>query len=192
MNFAALFTDRLGSQSKLGELEEILSIDIHSSERANIHLLVVDDDDRIRDLLKRYLGKAGFRVSAAAHEGEARAKMNGLSFDLIILDVMMPNETGFDFTRTIRKYDDVPIILLTAKGESAARIEGLRTGADDYLAKPFEPEELVLRIDAILRRSGTEALGNLISFGPYKYDIERLVLSKGETRIRLTTGEEAL
>ena len=89
MNFAALFTDRLGSQSKLGELEEILSIDIHSSERANIHLLVVDDDDRIRDLLKRYLGKAGFRVSAAAHAGEARAKMNGLSFDLIILDVML-------------------------------------------------------------------------------------------------------
>ena len=169
-----------------------MSIDTHSLDRASVHLLVVDDDDRILELLQRYLSKLGFRVSGASSAEEARRKMEGLAFDLIVLDVMMPGETGFELTRSLREHNDVPIILLTAKGESTARIEGLKSGADDYLPKPFEPEELVLRIEAILRRLGTVALGNIISFGPYKYDIERLILTKGETRIRLTTGEEAL
>lgn len=169
-----------------------MSIDTHSLDRASVHLLVVDDDDRILELLQRYLSKAGFRVSGASSAQEARRKMEGLAFDLLVLDVMMPGETGFELTRSLREHNDMPIILLTAKGESSARIEGLKAGADDYLPKPFEPEELVLRIEAILRRLGTVALGNIISFGPYKYDIERLILTKGETRIRLTTGEEAL
>lgn len=161
-------------------------------DRQDIHLLVVDDDDRIRSLLKRYLGNKGFRVSAAASALEARRKMEGLAFDLIILDVMMPGEDGFEFTRSLREHNDVPVILLTAKGEPSDRIEGLKTGADDYLPKPFEPEELVLRIEAIFRRSGTAMHNHIVHFGPYKYDVVRLVLHKNDQRVRLTTGEEAL
>ncbi len=118
--------------------------------------------------------------------------MDGLAFDILILDVMMPGEDGFSLTRSLREHNDVPIILLTAKGEASARIEGLRTGADDYLAKPFEPEELVLRIEAIFRRLGTTAPASIVAFGPYRYDLERLVLTKDGERVRLTTGEEAL
>ncbi len=161
-------------------------------ERRDIHLLVVDDDDRIRALLKRYLSKAGFRVSAARDAEEARRKMDGLTFDLLILDVMMPGEDGFALTRSLRQHNDVPIILLTAKGEAADRIEGLKTGADDYLPKPFEPEELVLRIEAIFRRLGATAPSSVIEFGPYRYDLNRLILTKNDERVRLTTGEEAL
>ena len=163
-----------------------------SLERRDIHILVVDDDDRIRSLLKTYLAKAGFRVSSAGDAAAARRKMDGLAFDLIILDVMMPGEDGFALTRSLREHNDVPIILLTAKGEASDRIEGLKTGADDYLAKPFEPEELVLRIEAIFRRLGTTAPASIINFGPYCYDLERLVLTKDGDRVRLTTGEEAL
>ena len=129
--------------------------DSENLDRRDIHLLVVDDDDRIRDLLKRYLAKSGFRVSCASHAKNARAKMEGLAFDMIILDVMMPGEDGFELTRSLREYNDVPVILLTAKGEVSDRIEGLKAGADDYLVKPFEPEELVLRIEAIFKRLGT-------------------------------------
>lgn len=169
-----------------------MSTESDSLIRRDIHLLVIDDDDRIRDLLKRYLSKAGFRVSAAGDAKEARRKMDGLAYDLLILDVMMPGEDGFALTRSLRQHNDVPIILLTAKGEAADRIEGLKTGADDYLPKPFEPEELVLRIEAIFRRLGTTAPSSVIQFGPYRYDLERLVLTKDGERVRLTTGEEAL
>lgn len=169
-----------------------MAIESDNLERRDIHILVVDDDDRIRSLLKKYLAKAGFRVSAAENAAEARRKMDGLAYDLLILDVMMPGETGFALTRALREHDDVPIILLTAKGEVSDRIEGLKTGADDYLAKPFEPEELVLRIEAIFRRLGTTAPASIIVFGPFRYDLERLVLTKDGNRVRLTTGEEAL
>jgi len=169
-----------------------LSTESDSLERQDIHILVVDDDDRIRTLLKRYLAKAGFRVSAAKNAEDARRKMDGLAFDILILDVMMPGEDGFTLTRSLREHNDVPIILLTAKGEASDRIEGLKTGADDYLPKPFEPEELVLRIEAIFRRLGITAPSSVIEFGPYRYDLVRLVLTKNEARVRLTTGEEAL
>ena len=169
-----------------------MSTEADSLERRDIHILVVDDDDRIRSLLKKYLAKAGFRVSAAGDAAEARRKMDGLAFDLIILDVMMPGEDGFELTRSLREHNDVPIILLTAKGEPSERIEGLKTGADDYVSKPFEPEELVLRIEAIFRRLGTTAPASVVIFGPYRYDLERLVLTKDGERVRLTTGEEAL
>lgn len=169
-----------------------MSIEADRLERQDIHILVVDDDDRIRTLLKKYLTKAGFRVSAAGDAAEARRKMDGLAFDIIILDVMMPGEDGFSLTRSLREHNDVPIILLTARGEAADRIEGLKIGADDYLPKPFEPEELVLRIEAIFRRIGTTAPSSVIVFGPYRYDLERLVLTKNGERVRLTTGEEAL
>ena len=161
-------------------------------DRRDIHLLVVDDDDRIRDLLKRYLAKAGFRVSCASDAKAARAKMEGLTFDMIILDVMMPGENGMQLTRALREYDDIPVVLLTAKGEISDKIEGLKAGADDYLAKPFEPEELVLRIEAIFKRMGTSGRSNIIHFGPYLFDLERQVLTKDQLRVRLTTGEEAL
>ena len=114
------------------------------------HLLVVDDDRRIRDLLSRYLFAEGYRVTTANNAIEARAKLESLSFDLLVLDVMMPGETGFGLARFIRQSSSVPIIMLTARSESEARIEGLQIGADDYVAKPFEPRELVLRIGNVL------------------------------------------
>ena len=106
------------------------------------HLLVVDDDQRLRELLQKYLSANGFRVSAAAGTDEARALMKSISFDLLILDVMMPGETGLELTRSVRTHSQVPILILTARGEPEDRIAGLEFGADDYLAKPFEPREL--------------------------------------------------
>jgi two-component system phosphate regulon response regulator OmpR len=160
--------------------------------RNDIHLLVIDDDDRIRTLLASYLGRCGFRVSTVANTEDARRLMETLEFDLLIVDVMMPGETGFEFTKNQRSKNDVPIILLTARGAPEDRIEGLKSGADDYLAKPFEPEELVLRIEAIFRRVGLSAPASQISFGPWSYTIERLELTKNGERVALTTGEEAL
>ena len=160
--------------------------------RNDIHLLVIDDDDRIRELLASYLGKCGFRVTTVSDAAGARQLMQTLEFDLLIVDVMMPGETGFEFTRSLRQETDIPIILLTARAESEDRIEGLKTGADDYLAKPFEPEELVLRVEAIFRRVGLAAPASEISFGPWKYNLERLELTRDGERVALTTGEEAL
>ena len=117
------------------------------------HLLLVDDDRRIRDLLSRFLASEGYRVTTAASAGDARSKLMGLHFDLLILDVMMPGETGFDLARFIRTSSSVPIVMLTARHEAEARIEGLQIGADDYVAKPFEPRELALRINNILKRA---------------------------------------
>ena len=161
-------------------------------DRHDIHILVLDDDDRIRNLLQSYLGKCGFRISTVGHTNEARKLMETLAFDLLIVDVMMPDETGFEFTRRLREHDDIPVILLTARDASEDRIEGLKTGADDYLAKPFEPEELVLRIDAIFRRVGLTAPASKVPFGPYIFDLERHVLTKNGERLSLTTGEEVL
>ena len=160
--------------------------------RNDIHLLVVDDDDRIRTLLASYLGKSGFRVSTVANSASARQIMKTLEFDLLIVDVMMPGETGFEFTKSLRVSNDIPVILLTARAAADDRIEGLKTGADDYLAKPFEPEELVLRIEAIFRRVGLAAPASQISFGPWVYNLERLELTRDGERVALTTGEEAL
>ncbi|PHS42016.1 MAG: DNA-binding response regulator [Robiginitomaculum sp.] len=156
------------------------------------HLLVVDDDDRIRDLLKRFLGKSGFRVSTAENALEARKLMSILTFDLLVLDVMMPGEDGFALTKALREVDNVPIILLTARGEAGDRIQGLSLGADDYLAKPFEPEELVLRIKSILKRQATRPRQHKIRFGTYLFDIDRQILENAGQRLHLTTGETAL
>jgi len=160
--------------------------------RADYHLLVVDDDDRIRSLLKRYLTREGYRVSAAADTVAARNLMTTLAFDCLILDIMMPGETGLEFTTALRAQSDVPIILLTAKGDAASRISGLKIGADDYLPKPFEPEELVLRIDAVLRRGATERAAQSVRFGEFEFDIARQVLTRGGQTVRLTTGETGL
>lgn len=146
------------------------------------HLLLVDDDRRIRDLLSRFLASEGYRVTTAASAGDARSKLLGLHFDLLILDVMMPGETGFDLARFIRTSSSVPIVMLTARHEPESRIEGLQIGADDYVAKPFEPRELALRINNILKRAAPPpqvAIVEKIAFGPYVYHLERGELRQG-------------
>lgn len=155
------------------------------------HLLLVDDDRRIRDLLSRFLCGEGYRVTTAASAKDARAKLLGLHFDMLILDVMMPGETGFDLARFIRTSSSVPIIMLTARHEAESRIEGLQIGADDYVAKPFEPRELVLRIGNILKRTTPPPVETLetVAFGPYVYHLERGELRQGDEVIHLTDRE---
>jgi two-component system phosphate regulon response regulator OmpR len=158
------------------------------------HLLVVDDDTRIRALLNRYLTENGFRVTVAADGAEAQRKLAGLDFDLIIMDVMMPGESGIDVTKILRAIKSVPIIMLTALAESDNRIAGLEAGADDYLSKPFDPRELVLRVNNILRRNtGGEAPKiEQIMFGPYTFSLTRKELKKAAEVIRLTDREQEI
>ncbi|MFO0995587.1 MAG: response regulator transcription factor [Alphaproteobacteria bacterium] len=158
------------------------------------HILVVDDDKRLRELLRRFLAENGFRVTAAADAAEARAKIDNLAFDLIVLDLMMPGESGLSLTQSLRKTSTVPILMLTAMGETDHRIAGLESGADDYLAKPFEPRELVLRMRTILRRVPPPAAAPppAISLGAYRFDLAREELSNGERIVRLSSGEQRL
>ena len=158
------------------------------------HLLLVDDDRRIRDLLSRFLASEGYRVTTAKSAADARAKLNGLHFDLLILDVMMPGETGFELARSIRAASAVPIVMLTARHEAESRIEGLQIGADDYVAKPFEPRELVLRIANILKRAAPAAAPAVesVAFGPYVYHLERGELREGERIVHLTDREREM
>ncbi len=165
-----------------------------SSTVQDPHLLVVDDDERLRALLQRYLSSNGFRVSAAANAADARALMKSMAFDLLIVDVMMPGESGFELTQSVRAGSSVPILMLTAKGEAEDRIQGLERGADDYLAKPFEPRELVLRIGGLLRRAAPPARTAIgeVRMGDCIYDPERKQLKRKDKPVRLTTSESAL
>ena len=160
------------------------------------HLLIVDDDERIRELLKKFLMRHGFLVSVARDAPHARKILSGLEFDLIVLDVMMPGEDGMSLCRDLRKTIMTPLMLLTAKGETDDRITGVEAGADDYLAKPFEPKELLLRINAILRRvPATEpavVLPKVLNLGPVRYDIERGEMWQGDQLVRLTATESQL
>ncbi len=160
------------------------------------HLLIVDDDERIRDLLKKFLMRNGFLVTAARDAEHARRVLSGLDFDMIILDVMMPGEDGVSLTRALRETHETPILLLTAKGETEHRIAGLEAGADDYLPKPFEPKELLLRINAILRRMpetpSEDTVPKILHLGPIRYDIERGEMWRGEDIVRLTATENQL
>ncbi|WP_428246310.1 response regulator [Ferrovibrio sp.] len=162
------------------------------------HLLVIDDDERIRTLLTRYLtSNAGFRVTGADSAEDASAKLAAVTFDLLIVDVMMPGQNGFDFVAGLRQNgNSVPVVLLTARGEAEDRITGLESGADDYLPKPFEPRELVLRIQAILNRAQRAAPAppsvKPVRFGDFQFDIVRGELKRGEEIVPLTTGEAAL
>ncbi|MET0547118.1 MAG: response regulator [Caulobacterales bacterium] len=156
------------------------------------HILVVDDDDRIRDLLKRFLALKGYRVTAACDAQAARRLVEGLDFDLLVLDVMMPGEDGVSLTKHLRSKSDLPVLLLTARGQPEDRIDGLSAGADDYLAKPFEPEELALRVAAILRRRPRKVERREISMGACKFDLERGELRKHGQIVRLTDSEGAL
>ena len=163
---------------------------------AQLHLLVVDDDERIRGLLQKFLIRNGFLVSAARDAAQARRLLAGLEFDLIVLDVMMPGEDGVSLTRDLRARLTTPVLLLTARGEAQNRIEGFEAGADDYLVKPFEPKELLLRINAILRRVPPPAevapVVRMLHLGPMRYDIERGELWRGDAMVRLTATEAAL
>jgi two-component system phosphate regulon response regulator OmpR len=158
------------------------------------HLLIVDDDHKIRELLARYLFEQGFRVTTAADTNAARAAMRGLSFDIILLDVMMPGESGLDLARELKGTTRVPICMLTARSESEQRIEGLEIGVDDYVAKPFEPRELLLRLRNILRRGQDVPAGSAdeARMGPYVFYISRGELKRDEETIKLTERERYL
>jgi two-component system, OmpR family, phosphate regulon response regulator OmpR len=158
------------------------------------HILIVDDDRRIRDLLSRFLSAEGYRVTTAGTAAEARAKLDGLSFDLLVLDVMMPGESGFDLARAIRTSSAVPILMLTARDQAESRIEGLEIGADDYMAKPYEPRELSLRINNILKRSQIPIVPTVesVRFGPFVFHIARGELRQGEEVVHLTDREREM
>lgn len=157
------------------------------------HLLVVDDDDRLRGLLKTFLNRAGFRVTTAADASAARRLLESLDFDLAVLDVMMPGEDGLSLARWIRGAGALPILMLTARGLPEERIEGLRLGVDDYMAKPFEPQELLLRIEAVLRRAGPKAeTPRYVALGACNFDLERGELSREGAPVRLTEAEADL
>ncbi len=160
-----------------------------------VHLLIVDDDERIRGLLQKFLIKNGFLVTTARDAAHARRLLSGLEFDMIVLDVMMPGEDGISLTRDLRAKLSTPVLLLTAKGETSDRIAGLEAGADDYLAKPFEPKELLLRINAILRRTPAQVVvkvPKVLQFGPVRYDVDRGEMWRDEALVRLTATEAAL
>ncbi|MDE0172095.1 MAG: response regulator transcription factor [Defluviicoccus sp.] len=156
------------------------------------HILVVDDDDRLRDLLKQYLSGNGYRVTAAGDAADARARLRSMAFDLIVLDVMMPGEDGLALTASLKQVSETPILLLTARNEPEDRIDGLERGADDYLAKPFEPRELVLRISNLLRRAPRAAPAPVLRLGEHSFDVERTELTRNDLAVHLTPAERRL
>lgn len=159
------------------------------------HILVIDDDSRLRSLLQKYLSDNGYRVSTASSAMEAREQLSGLAFDMLVLDRMMPGEEGLSFARYLRNgsgpFCEIPILMLTAMGEFEDRIAGLEGGVDDYLSKPFEPRELLLRIEAILRRAQSKK-SDILKFGKFTFDCERGELEKAGDPIKLTSGEASL
>ena len=158
------------------------------------HLLLVDDDRRIRELLSRILQKNGYRVTLARDAAEARTHLRSFAFDLLVLDVMMPGETGLDFAADVRRTSEVPILMLTALTEADDRVRGLEVGADDYLAKPYEPRELLLRIASILRRAAPRPpkADGTVRFGPFSFQTERGELKQGDESIRLSDREREM
>ena len=156
------------------------------------HILIVDDDNRIRSLLKQYLSRQGYAVTGAPHAEAARKIMRTMVFDAAILDIMMPGEDGLSFLSDLRRTQTTPVILLTARGMSEDRIEGLKRGADDYLSKPFEPEELSLRLAAILRRTTKEEPPKEVTLSGLVFNAARNELRRGQERIRLTDAEQQL
>ena len=166
----------------------------------NSHVLIIDDDDRLRDLMSRFLYDQGFRVTSAASSEEARQKMLGVEFDILVVDIMMPGETGLELVRSLKQTNPhIPCLMLTAMGEPGHRLHGLESGADDYMTKPFEPLELAFRIKNILQRTGQSisdakdiSSTQSIRFGPHLFDLNRLQLTTGGQRQHLTTAEKDL
>ncbi len=155
-----------------------------------IHILVVDDDDRIRDLLKEYLAENSFSVSTAINANDAKLKLNLFKFDMIILDVMMPGKSGYELTKEIKAKENTPIILLTAKGEVENRIKGLELGADDYLGKPFEPKELLLRIKNIISKNKKIDTGKIYSIGKAKVDLTKMIIKINNESKKINPSEK--
>ena len=156
------------------------------------HILVVDDDDGIRTLVKKYLSENNFLVSTADSAEDATRKIKIIKFDLIILDIMMPGKSGLDFISENKKYLDTPVILLTAKGEPEERVEGLEIGADDYLPKPFEPKELILRIRNILDKTKKNVQKRVIEFNDIKIDLNKLIISKNKKEYKINNTEKII
>ena len=156
------------------------------------HILVVDDDDGIRELVKQFLNQNNYLVTTAKNSEDALEKVKIIKFDLIVLDIMMPGKSGLEFTNENKKKLDTPIILLTAKGEASDRIEGLEIGADDYLAKPFEPKELILRINNILNKTKTEDLKRIIEFGSIKIDLNKLFIYRNQQSLKINNTEKII
>ena len=156
------------------------------------HILVVDDDDRIRDLVKQYLEENNFLVSTAKNAQDAKKKLEIIKFDILILDIMMPGESGLSLTKYIKKNDSTPVILLTARGETKHRIEGLEVGADDYLGKPFEAKELLLRINNILNKIQKPALPDEISVGPAHINLKKLDIKLNEKILKINPQEKKI
>tara|TARA_A100001011_G_scaffold319948_1_gene340245 strand:- start:1749 stop:2426 length:678 start_codon:yes stop_codon:yes gene_type:complete len=156
------------------------------------HILVVDDDEEIRELVKEYLKKNKYLVTTAKDAEDAQNKVRFVKFDLIILDIMMPGKSGLEFTRDNKNHLNTPIILLTAKGEPAERVTGLEIGADDYLAKPFEPKELILRINNILNKTKTKFTKRLIEFGDVKIDLNKLIIKKNNVEYKINNTEKSI
>ena len=156
------------------------------------HILVVDDDDGIRNLVKKFLNEKSFLVNTACSAEEAQKKIAIIKFDLIILDIMMPGKSGLEFLNENKSFIDTPVILLTAKGEPKERVEGLETGADDYLPKPFEPQELLLRIKNILSKTQKKNFIRAINFGNIKIDLTKLLIIKEKKELKINTTEKKI
>jgi len=161
-------------------------------ENYKAHILVVDDDDGIRELVKQFLNQNNYLVTTAKSSEDALEKVKIIKFDLIVLDIMMPGKSGLEFTNENKKKLDTPIILLTAKGEASERVEGLEIGADDYLAKPFEPKELILRINNILNKTKTENLKRIIEFGSIKIDLKKLFIYRNQQSLKINNTEKII
>ena len=161
-------------------------------EKFKAHILVVDDDERIRELVKQYLNDNEYLVTTASNAEDAKEKVDIIKFDIIILDIMMPGQSGLDFTNENKKKINTPVILLTAKGEVSERIEGLEIGADDYLAKPFEPKELVLRIKNILDKTKNKNQKRVVNFSNINIDLNKLLIIKNNKEIKINNTEKVI
>ncbi len=161
-------------------------------ENNKTHILIVDDDNRIRDLLKEYLKDNNFIISTSENAENAKFKLNQFKFDIIVLDVMMPGQNGYDLTKEIKKYFKIPVILLTAKGEVEDRIKGLELGADDYISKPFEPKELLLRIKNIINKENKIDLNIKYSIGKAQVDLNKMIINLGEKSKKINVSEKKI
>ena len=161
-------------------------------KKIKAHILIVDDDNRIRELVKQYLNDNNYLVTTANGAEDAKKKVDIIKFDLIVLDIMMPGQNGLEFTNENRKKIETPIILLTAKGEASERVEGLETGADDYLAKPFEPKELILRIKNILDKTKGKKQRRVVNFSNINIDLNKLLIIKNNKEIKINNTEKII
>ena len=161
-------------------------------KKSKAHILIVDDDDRIRELVKQYLNDYDFLVTTANNAEDAKQKIDIIKFDLIVLDIMMPGQSGLEFTNENKKKIGTPIILLTAKGEATDRIDGLEIGADDYLAKPFEPKELILRIRNILEKTKSKSQKRVVNFSNINIDLNKLLIIKNNKEFKINNTEKII